>query len=82
MNYKGQTRGPHMPVFRDIFVEQVTCKKAGTAIDCQGLPGHPIQRITLRNVTVEAAGTPLKTGDVEGLKLDNVKVNNSTVVAQ
>lgn len=75
MSYKRVTQGPSMPAFRDVHIENIACKKANKAIDCQGLPGHPIRNVSIRNMTVDFASTPLTTGFVEGLRMENVKVN-------
>lgn len=74
-NYKGQTKGAHPPRFSVVRIEGVRCKKAVTAIDCQGLPGYPILDVNLLNVTVDSAQTAVKTVHTEGFHLDNVKVN-------
>jgi len=79
MNYKRVTQGPSMPAFRDVHIENIACKKAAKAIDCQGLPDNPIRNVSIRNMTVDSAPTPLKTEFVEGFRMENVKVNGVIV---
>jgi len=81
MNYKNQTTGAYPPVFREIHIENVTCTKAKTVFHGVGLPGHPVQKVSLKNVTVASCEVPLKTENVAGLRLDNVKVNGQSVNA-
>ena len=42
------------PVFRNIDIRNVICHNAGYAMEFNGLPEMPIDRITLRNVDISA----------------------------
>ena len=42
------------PIFRNIDIRNVVCNHAGLAMEFNGLPEMPIQKITLKNVTIQA----------------------------
>jgi polygalacturonase len=80
MDYKNVTAGDHPPTFGGFHLEGVTCRTASrTAIDCSGLAAAPIRGITLRNITVESTPAPLKTINVQGLRMVEVRINGQTL---
>lgn len=63
------------PQFRDIYIENVTCRGAQTAVLLQGLPEMPIRGIHLRNVSITAQ-TGMAWMDAENITCDNVEILN------
>mgnify|MGYP002857545751 CR=1 FL=1 len=43
------------PIFRNINIENVVCNQAGRAMEFNGLPEMPIDRINLKNIKISAA---------------------------
>lgn len=60
MRYDGEKLDPtitqiaDVPLVRDILIRDVRCEAAGAAITLEGLPGHPIQALTLENIDITA----------------------------
>ena len=68
------------PQFRDIHIENVICRGAGSAIVLEGLPEMPLRGITLKNVAITAEkGASVK--DAENVSFENVRVENKTGAA-
>jgi polygalacturonase len=63
------------PCFRNIFVQNVTCKGAGRAAFLQGLPEMNLQNIQLTDINITAVH------GVEIIDADGIKVTNFHVVA-
>jgi DNA sulfur modification protein DndE len=63
------------PQFRDIYIEDVICRGARTAVVLQGLPEMPIRGIHLRNVSLTAE-TGIVWMDAENITLDHVEIAN------
>ena len=64
------------PQFRDIRIQKMICRGAGTAIVLRGLPENPIRNITLDDVSITSrGGVFIKDGD--GIVFRNVQVENS-----
>ena len=63
------------PSFRDIFLENITCRGAKNAIMLQGLREMPLKNITLKNVdiTSQFGATVI---DAENIQFENVQVEN------
>lgn len=91
MYYGGQSPGeaeaasgenPSVPVsdetprFRDVYIENVTCRGAGRAIQLRGLPEMPIRGIHFRNVSI-TAGRGVTCFDAEDISFDKVEIINS-----
>ena len=56
-NPDNQTKMPvteETPIFRNIDIRNVICNGAGRAMEFNGLPEMPIDRISLRNITIHA----------------------------
>jgi polygalacturonase len=51
---------------RDIVLERVTIRRAGGNCLIDGLPGHPLQRIVLRQVALEFADATVPRGEILG----------------
>lgn len=64
------------PQFRDIYIENVICRRAQTAVLLQGLPEMPIRGIHLKNVSISAE-TGMVWMDAENIICENVEIANS-----
>jgi polygalacturonase len=63
------------PRFRDIHVENVTCRGARGAIVLQGLPEMPLQDISVRNV-VMSSDQGVSVTDAERITFENVGIQH------
>lgn len=52
-DYHGLRHGGHIPVFKNITIENVTVNETGRLIDIRGLESEPISKVTIRNVHVK-----------------------------
>jgi polygalacturonase len=64
------------PVFRNINIENVVCSHAGRAMEFNGLPEMPIDRINLKNITIHA------TKDAEFTNCVNISKDNVLVIVK
>ena len=78
-NYEEGAKGNYKPVMRNYVVENVHSGKSEFAVDLQGLDKAPIENFQLRKVTFDnvAKGSIVK--NVQGIQLNEVKVNGSFV---
>ncbi|HEV2693659.1 MAG TPA: glycoside hydrolase family 28 protein [Verrucomicrobiae bacterium] len=65
------------PQFRDIHIENITCRGARKAIVLEGLPEMAIRDITLKNVSITSQQGVFVT-DAENISFENVHVENKT----
>jgi polygalacturonase len=65
------------PQFRNIRIENVICRGAGSAIVLQGLPEMPIRDIVLKNVSITSQKGVFVT-DADGVRFENVRVDNQS----
>lgn len=63
------------PVFRNIFIKDVTCKGTGRAAFFNGLPEMRIKNINMENVIVSDAKEGVVLSQAEEVTLKNVRVN-------
>jgi polygalacturonase len=68
--------GDGTPRFRDMYIENVTCRGAKRAIQLQGLPEMPIQGIHLRNISISAE-RGLVCQDAKGITLSGLELINT-----
>ncbi|MCR5364928.1 MAG: glycoside hydrolase family 28 protein [Prevotella sp.] len=61
------------PIFRNINIQNVVCNGAGRAMEFNGLPEMPIDRINLKNITIRAKNDAVFT-NCKNIKKENVKV--------
>ena len=66
------------PVFRNIYVNDVTCKGAGRAIFFNGLPEMPIENINLKNITISDAAEGAVLSRAKGVNIDNLVIETKT----
>ena len=78
-NYEEGAKGKYTPVMRNYVVENVQSGKSEFAVDLQGLDKAPIVNVRMSNMTFNnvAKGSIVK--NVEGIRLDDVKVNGKIV---
>lgn len=66
------------PVFRNIYINDVTCKGAGRAIFFNGLPEMPIENINLKGITISDAAEGAILSRAKGVTIDNLKIQTKT----
>lgn len=66
------------PVFRNIYINDVTCKGAGRAIFFNGLPEMPIENINLKGITISDAAEGAVLSRAKGVTIDNLKIQTKT----
>jgi polygalacturonase len=74
-NYEEGADGGFHAFLSDVRIENLVCEKALHAIDAQGLPNAEVLDIVLKNCDFRRAEQPNIVKYVEGLKLENVKIN-------
>ena len=78
-NYEEGAKGNFTPVMRNYSVERLVSGKSKHVADVQGLTNAPIFNLRLTNCTFENASDPSIVRNVQGLTLDNVKVNGNVI---
>lgn len=78
-NYEEGAKGGFTPVLRDVTIERLTAQRSVMALDSQGLPGAPIERLRLRDCTFGGVSRPSKIAWTNELVLDRVCVNGAAV---
>ena len=80
-HYEEGERGGFTPVVRDVEVVNVEVQKCQNAWSLRGFKNAPIRDIRLKDCTFVSAAQPNVTENVEGLVLENVKINGKVVTA-
>ncbi len=75
-DYKGYRGEFHPPHYQDFFIENVTARKATTAIRATGVEDATVKDVYIRNVTVYEAETAIDTAFVENFVMENVSIND------
>lgn len=78
-NYEEGAKGEHTPMVRNYVVEDLTCTTGNRAVDLQGLDNAPIYDVTMRNCTFGTLKNASIVKNVNGLKLENVKIEGKIV---
>ena len=78
-NYEEGPNGPERPVVRNIDLRDITCKKSKYALNLRGFANSPIQGIHLERCTFDNVSEKDVVTEVQGLVLNDVKVNGKTV---
>jgi polygalacturonase len=74
-NYHNEGSAGLITDIHNIFIENVTCKKASYGgIIIQGFPGKPIKDIYLKNIRIDDAKVPLSLINTEEVRMSNVSV--------
>jgi polygalacturonase len=78
-NYEEGAKGEHTPVVKNFVVESLTARDCNKAFDLQGLENAPLYNLTFKNCDfLKVTGNNI-VKKVEGLKLENVKMNGKKV---
>ena len=72
LNYPGELGGNFPSTYRDIVFEDFKVDRVGTFFDAHAPAQAPLRDVTLRNIVVREAKTPLVLENVEELRFDNV----------
>lgn len=80
-NYEEGANGRFTPMLRDVVIENLTSTRSAFAVDLQGLPKAPVQGIRLKNCDFRGVAKPSIVTNVEGLTLENVRVNGRAVTS-
>jgi polygalacturonase len=78
-NYEEGAKGDHIPVMRNYVVENLNCKTGNRAVDLQGLANAPIYDVSMKNCTFGTLKNPSVVKNVQGLQLNNVKIDGKIV---
>ena len=78
-NYEEGAKGKYIPVVRNYVVENLTCGKGNRAVDLQGLDNAPIYNVVMKNCTFKVIEKPSIVKNVNGVKLENVKINGKVI---
>jgi polygalacturonase len=79
LNYPGELGGYFPSVYRDLVFENITVEKVDTVLEVHAPDGHPLRDVTLRNIEVMQADELFILENVEGLVLENVRINGERV---
>jgi polygalacturonase len=82
LDYPGQLGGNYPSTYRDIVFENFTVERAGTVFNGDAPAAAPLRDVTLRNVTIKQADRTFILKNVEGLKLENVRIGGQRVDGQ
>jgi polygalacturonase len=77
--YHGYRGNRYPPVFRDVAVTGVRCRRAGTGIDAVGVPEAPLRNILIQDMVVDSTSRPLRAEHVDNLRLEDVRMNGVAV---
>ena len=64
---------PNMPTIRNISIEGVQCEGAATAVLLEGVSGHPLQDVSLKDVRCKS-DKPFSARHVENLRIEGVSI--------
>ena len=78
-NYEEGEKGKYIPVVRNFVVSDLKSGKSKHALDVQGFKHAPIRDLQLENCTFDNVAEPSIVKNVEGLNLQNVRVNGRLV---
>ncbi len=80
-NYEEGAKGRFKPQLRNVVIERLRAENAVRVLDSQGLPGAPVEGITLRDCDFRGVTAPSIVRHTRGLELQNVRVNGRPVDA-
>jgi polygalacturonase len=81
-HYEEGENGPFLPQVRNIDIRDVHCARSQRLMDVRGFARAPVQNLRLSNITVDHAASASHIEYLEGLVLDNVRVNGSPVTSE
>ena len=62
------------PVFRNIYMSDISCNGAGKAVSLRGLPEMPLKNFVIDGMNITSSKKGISANYVEGLVLNNVNV--------
>jgi polygalacturonase len=65
------SRSDAAPVFRNIYIRDVTCESAGVAVAIRGLPEQPIEHVVLEDLHLNAVGG-IRCQDADDLTFNDI----------
>jgi len=74
LDYPGELGGNFPALYRDIVFEGFEVEDVGTFFEAHAPAAAPLRDVTLRDVKVRSAKTPLVLENVEGLRLERVTI--------
>lgn len=80
-DYHGYRGGKKPPRFSDINIDDVRCGEAIVGLSLVGTETAPIERVSVRNLSIGKAKTPMRVKHVEGLTFDAVSANGAALTA-
>ncbi|WP_066584275.1 glycoside hydrolase family 28 protein [Sphingomonas pruni] len=78
-NYEEGAKGAFTPALRDVTIERIAARRSIMALDAQGLPNAPIERVRLSDCAFDGVTRPSRIAYTNGLVLDRVRVNGAPV---
>jgi polygalacturonase len=82
LDYPGQLGGNFPSTYRDIVFENFTVERAGTVFNGDAPAAAPLRDVTLRNFNIKQADRTFILKNVEGLKLENVRIGDQQIDGQ
>jgi len=79
--YEEGEGGPFQPVVRNVRISGVTCDRSPDALNLRGYASSPIRDVRVSHCTFENVAKPNTVEHVEGLVLEEVKINGKLVSA-
>ena len=79
LDYPGQLGGNFPSTYRDIVFENFTVERAGTVFNGDAPAAAPLRDVILRNVDIKQADRTFVLKNVEGLKLENVRIGGQRI---
>jgi polygalacturonase len=73
--YEEGENGPERPIVRDIYIKNVTCKKAKYALQLRGFQASPIQAVHIEDCNFEGIEQPNIVEHVRSLRAARVRIN-------
>jgi len=80
-NYEEGAKGAFTPILRDVTIDRLSARRSVMALDSQGLPGAPIERVRLSDCSFDGVTSPSKITHTDGLVLDRIRVNGAPVTS-
>ena len=75
-DYKSESSANHPTRFRDFVIERVRARRiGGIGIDIGGFEQLPVRDVTIRDLKIDEAATPLRIRNTEALRLERVTIN-------
>jgi len=79
LDYPSELGGNFPPTYRDIVFENISVEKANTVLEVHAPQGHPLQKVTFRNVEIKEAETPFVLENAEDLVFENLVINGERI---